>query len=136
MFSCEFCKISKNEFFTEHIWTTASETSNDDINIDTLENQITLETLLSSRVEVFCEKGILRNFAKFTGKHMCRSLFLNKVTGPRPGTLLKRRLWYRCFPVNFVKFLRAPFLTEHPRWLLLTLDNLIINKCYQRNTLG
>ena len=26
---------------------------------------------------------------------------------------LKKRLWYRCFPVNFVKFLRAPFLTEH-----------------------
>ena len=24
MFSCEFCKISKNNFFTEHLWTTAS----------------------------------------------------------------------------------------------------------------
>ena len=23
------------------------------------------------------------------------------------------RLWHRCFPVNFVKFLRTPFLTEH-----------------------
>ena len=21
--------------------------------------------------EVFCKKGVLRNFAKFTGKHMC-----------------------------------------------------------------
>ena len=25
LFSCEFCEISKNTFFTEHLWTTASE---------------------------------------------------------------------------------------------------------------
>ena len=31
--------------------------------------------------EVFCEKGVLRNFAKLTGKHLCQSLFLNKVAG-------------------------------------------------------
>ena len=24
-----------------------------------------------------------------------------------------------CFPVNFMKFLRTPFFTEHLRWLLL-----------------
>ena len=24
MFSCQFCEISKNTFFTEHLWTTAS----------------------------------------------------------------------------------------------------------------
>ena len=27
VFSCEFCKISKNTFFTEYLWTTASRTS-------------------------------------------------------------------------------------------------------------
>ena len=32
-------------------------------------------------------------------------------------TLLKTRL--RCFPVNFVKFLRTPFSIEHLWWLLL-----------------
>ena len=37
----------------------------------------------------------------------------------RPATLLKKRLWHRCFPVNFVKFLRTPFFTEHLWWLLL-----------------
>ena len=26
--------------------------------------------------EVFCEKGVFRSFAKFTGKHLCQSLFL------------------------------------------------------------
>ena len=28
----------------------------------------------------------------------------------RPTTLLKKRLWHRCFPVNFVKVLRIPLL--------------------------
>ena len=31
------------------------------------------------------------------------------------------RIWHRCFSVNFGKFLRTPFLTEHLRWLLLRL---------------
>ena len=35
----------------------------------------------SSRPDVFCEKGVLRNFAKFTGKHQCQSLVFNKVAG-------------------------------------------------------
>ena len=67
----------------------------------------------SSRLEIICKKGVLRNFTKFTGKYMCQSLFFNKVPGLRPATLLKKRLWHRCFPVNFVKFPRTPFLTEH-----------------------
>ena len=40
----------------------------------------------------------------------------------RPATLLKKRLWYRCFPVNFVKFLRTPFFIEHLWWLLLNIQ--------------
>ena len=35
----------------------------------------------SSRQVVFCKKGILKNFAKFTGKHLCQSLYFNKVAG-------------------------------------------------------
>ena len=58
----------------------------------------------SSRPEMFCKKGVLRNFAKFTGKHLCQSLFFNKVTGLRPVTLLKKRLLHRRFPANFAKF--------------------------------
>ena len=59
----------------------------------------------SSRPEVFCKNGVFGNCAKFTGKHLCQSLFFNKVAGLKPRTLLKNRLWYRCFPVNFAKFL-------------------------------
>ena len=31
--------------------------------------------------EVFYEEGVLRNFTKFTEKHLCQSLFFNKVAG-------------------------------------------------------
>ena len=33
----------------------------------------------------------------------------------------KKRLWHRCFPVNFAKFLRIPFSVEYLRWLLLNI---------------
>ena len=32
-------------------------------------------------MEVFYKKIVLRNFAKFSGKHLYQSLFFNKVTG-------------------------------------------------------
>ena len=40
----------------------------------------------------------------------------------RLATLLKRRLWHRCFPVNFSKFPRTPLFTEQLRRLLLYLN--------------
>ena len=33
----------------------------------------------SSHLDVFCKKGALRSFSKFTGKHLRQSLFFNKV---------------------------------------------------------
>ena len=80
----------------------------------------------SSRQEVFCKKGALRSFAKFTGKHVCQSLLFNIVASLRPATLLKKRLWHRCFPVNFVKFLRTPFLQNTSGRLLLHVLNHLI----------
>ena len=45
----------------------------------------------NSRPEEFCRKSVLRNFAKFTRKHL-----------------------RQCFPVNFAKFLRTPFFNRTP----------------------
>ena len=61
--------------------------------------------LRSSCPEVFYKKGVLRNFTKLTGKHLCQSLFFNKVAG-------------LC--------LKTPFHTEHLWWLLLTYPITII----------
>ena len=33
-----------------------------------------ISSIRSSRPEVFCKKGVLRNFTKFTRKHLCQSL--------------------------------------------------------------
>ena len=45
------------------------------------------------------------------------------VKSLRPATLLKKSLWYRCFPVNFPKFLSAYFLQNTSGRLLLKLQN-------------
>ena len=60
--------------------------------------------------EVFLKKRVFINFAKFTRKHLCQCLFLNKFA-EKPANLLKKRLC--CFLGNPVKFLRAPLSTEH-----------------------
>ena len=50
------------------------------------------------------KKGILRNFAKFTGKHLCQRRFFNKVAGLKPETLLKRDSGTGVFLRIFRKF--------------------------------
>ena len=50
---------------------------------------------------------------------MYQSLFFDKFAGLRPTTLVKERLWHRFFPVNFVKFLKTPFLQQISGRLLL-----------------
>ena len=71
----------------------------------------------SSRADVFCKKGVLKNLTKFTGKYLFLSLFFNKVSALR--LRLKKRFWRMCFPVNFVKLLKIAFSIEHLWWLLL-----------------
>ena len=72
--------------------------------------------------------GVLKTFAKFTGKHLRQGLVFNKLAGLRSGTLLKKRLWYECFPVNFAKFLRTLFLPNTSKQLLLYKGNFISNQ--------
>ena len=50
----------------------------------------TVQNRSSSHPKVFHKKGVFRNFTKFTGKHLCQSLFVNKVGDLRLATLLKR----------------------------------------------
>ena len=50
---------------------------------------------------MFCKEGVFRNFAKFTGKHRCQSLFFNKVAG-RPNQQLANEL-HKPIIRNFIK---------------------------------
>ena len=42
------------------------------------------------------------------------------------ASLLRKRIWHRYFPTNFVKFLRIPFLQNTSRRLLLKKDGKLI----------
>ena len=76
-----------------------------------IQSSVIDSTFRSSRRRCSVRNGVLRSITKFTGKHLYQSLFLMKLQawGLRSATLLKKRLWHRCFPVNFAKFL-TPFL--------------------------
>ena len=69
--------------------------------------------------KVFLE--ISQNSQKSTCARVSFSIKL-QASGLRSASLLKKRPWHRCFPVNFVKFLRTPFFREYLRWLLLTVS--------------
>ena len=104
MFSCEFCKNLRTSFdrnfrmtascvyllilrkLSEHLFYRAS-----------LRNYRRIHRRCSVR------KGVLRNFAKFPGKHLRQSLF------QETATLLKTRPRHKCLPVNSAKFLRTTF---------------------------
>ena len=62
---------------------------------------------------VFNKKGVFKYFSKLTGTPVHESFF-NKVEARKPATLSKKGLRYRCFPVNFEKFLRTIFYRTLP----------------------
>ena len=79
----------------------------------------------SSHRRCFVRKGPRRNSPKLTRKYLCQSLIFNKIAGLRPANLLKKKPWHRCFPVNFAKRLRTPFLQNTSRRLLLEIDQFV-----------
>ena len=74
----------------------------------------------SSRSEVFCKRDALRNFAKFTGKHLRQSLFLNKVAiiltliFSWPATLLKKETLAQVLPCEFCEIFKNTFSYRRP----------------------
>ena len=58
-------------------------------------------------------KGALKNFAKFTGKHLCQSPLFNNVPGLRPAILLKKETSTQVFSCEFCEMFKKPFFTEH-----------------------
>ena len=95
MFSCEYYKIFKDNYFVEHL------------------------RCRSSRPEVFCEKGILRNFAKFAEKYLCQSLFFNKVARVSFSSFIKKETLTQVPSCEFCVISKNTFFTEHLWWLLL-----------------
>ena len=63
---------------------------------------------------MFCKEGILRNFAKVTGKNLCQSLFLNNVADLRPATLLKKETLAQVFSCDFCEISKNTFYYKIP----------------------
>ena len=67
--------------------------------------------------ELFHEKGVLGSFIKFTGKHLCQSLFFTKVAGLMPDacSFIKKETLAQVFSCEFCEISRNTFFTEHLR---------------------
>ena len=73
------------------------------------------------------EKAVLKNFAIFTGKHLCWSLLLKECGLQKTCNFLKKILQHRRFPVNIVKFLRTRISMKICEQLLLQFLLLNVN---------
>ena len=77
---------------------------------------MTFSFLRSSRPDVLCESGVLRNFTKFSGKHLCQSPFFNKVADL---TLFKKETLAQVLSCKFCEIFKNTFFIKHHWWLLL-----------------
>ena len=81
----------------------------------------------SSCPEVFCKKGVLRNVIKFTRKHLCQSLFFDKVAGLRHATLIIKETLAQVLSSEFYEiskntfFYRTLLVAAFAFWNILTL---------------
>ena len=90
----------------------------------------------SSHWRCSVQNDVLKNFANFTGKHFCWSLFWQKqslevfcrkdvvevllnFTGKHLSWSVFNKFQHRCFPVKFTKLLKTPILKNRWKRLLL-----------------
>ena len=81
---------------------------------------ICFQRVLAEAVHQRCsmKKGVLRNLAKFTGKHLCQRFFFNKVAG-QACNFIKKESLAQVFSCEFCQISKNNFLTEHLRYWLL-----------------
>ena len=93
----------------------------------------------NSRPEVFYKTVVLTNFTKFSGKHLCQSLFLNKVV---PATLLKKETLAQVFSCEFCEIFKNTFFYRTPpvaasemqkqrQWLATAVNDIWVIWCNQ-----
>ena len=71
-------------------------------------SKFTFNKIRTSRPEVFCKKGVLRNFTKFTGKHLCQSLL------PEACNFIKKETLPQVFSCEFCKISKNTFFYRTP----------------------
>ena len=78
------------------------------VELEILRNSSTI--FRSSHRRCSIKKAILKHFVIFTGKHLCRGLFFNKVAGHQACNFIKKRLQHRYYLANIRKFIRRTIL--------------------------
>ena len=108
-------------FFTEHLWISACRKS----------WRLSANSFVKKQPqEVFCKRGVLKNFVNFTGKHFCLSLFLIKL---QACNFVKKRLQHSSFPVHLDKFLKTSLLKSICERLFLFVVSLQAYNFHYRN---
>ena len=99
VFSFELSKVFKNTYFVKQKWTTAFENH---VYLNSVKQFLEFQ---SDDIIVFAHRMGNADTVKIPSfiRSSCPEVFT-------PPTVSKKRLWHRCFPVKFVKFLRILFL--------------------------
>ena len=120
MFSCEFQLNILNpqpEVYFQPSQTSAMELF--------LRKQLTVDTAIirSSRLVVFCKKGVLTNFAKFTRKHLHQGLVFNETADIQSLTLSKKEIPTQMFSCEFCQISRNTIFKEPKKLSISTKKN-------------
>ena len=65
---------------------------------------------------MFCKKGVLRNFEKIIGKHLCQSHLFNKVADLRPKAcnFIKKETLAQVFSYEFCEISKSTYFYRTP----------------------
>ena len=90
----------------------------------------------SSHKKCSVKKGVLKNFAEFSGQHLCQSLFFHNVSGS--STFLQKETLAKVFSWEFFEIFKNTFFTKHFRWVLLKLViaqylRVVVTNIFRRN---
>ena len=72
------------------------------------------------------KKCVLKNFTKFTRKHLRQSLFLNEAAGQDPETLLKKETLAQALCCEFCEVFKNTVFTEY---LWTTVSQTAFHRC-------
>ena len=77
--------------------------------------QIPKTVFRSSHQRCYVRKGVLRNFTKFTGKHLYQSIFFNKVGGLRHAKHAKQAILWSTPSTLFYEVRQTPHSMKHTK---------------------
>ena len=98
--------------FLKHLWLIPNILKWQDCKIFT--KLVPSQTLLrSSHRKCSVKKGVFKNLRKFTGKHLCWSLFLIKLRVFRPATLLNSDSNTQIFSCTICEIFKNTYFEEH-----------------------